>query len=138
MNGGWHELYLQIETQQISMIVDGSTTILSNLGLPSSFGRVIYFGQSPASFAAILVGTTLSYQGCIQNITINQQRKMFGDARRTSFSAPLPKPGCSADKCSGSNVIGCLNNGYCIGNNTGMFCNCLSGYTGSKCEKCTF
>ena len=134
LNGGWHKLELLLALSQLSIKIDGRSTFLANSGLPTSFGRHIYFGQSPNTFTAILVGTILSYQGCVRNITIDKSKLSMKDAKRSSFLTPLPAPGCTADKCVNGNS--CSGHGHCVANNSGEFCNCVTGFTGALCQHC--
>lgn len=136
LNGGWHDCRLQISVNELTVIIDEKAIQLTHSTLPAHFGRYVYFGQSPKVFVVILAGTTLSYQGCIRQIFINGLHSQFKDAKRVSFSTPLPSPGCKADKCSDSSTKQCSNNGYCVGNNTGLFCHCNYGYSGPNCENC--
>lgn len=136
LNGGWHTLKLQKSSSEVSIQVDGTRSKLAADSIPFSFGRTIYFGQSPKIFNAILVGTSLSYVGCIRNLSINGIYLPIKDAKRTSFSTPLPSSGCQADRCNDPSIIQCSNNGYCVGNNSGLFCHCNNGYTGTNCEHC--
>ena len=136
MNGGWQDLKLQISASELSVTLETTTVRLSASGLPSQFGRRIYFGQSPRIFTAILAGTSLSYEGCIRQVTINGVPSQLRDAKRVSFGTPLPSAGCIADKCSESFAKQCSGNGYCVGNNTGLYCHCKYGYSGPSCEYC--
>ena len=136
LTGGWHKLKLQISKDDLSINIDGRATKLTSVSLPISFGRTIYFGQSPKVFTAILAGTSLSYEGCIRHITVNNASTKLKDAKRASFSTPLPSPRCQADRCSDSSAKQCSHNGYCVGNNTGLFCHCSYGYSGPNCEYC--
>lgn len=136
LSGGWHRLILQISSRDLSLRIGSTETKLTAYGLPSSFGRAIYFGQSPKIFTAILVGTSLSYEGCIRRIAINGIPSPLKDARRSSFATPLPSPGCQMDKCSSSSVDQCSGNGQCFGNSSGLFCHCDYGYRGASCENC--
>ena len=136
MDGGWHNLTMTITNSLLTLWIDGRSITVHSSRLPLSFGRVVYFGQSIQSFTAILVGNTLSFRGCLKNVRMDSQHVTFNHAVRISYSAPLPSPGCSADKCSNSDAISCLNNGQCTGNNSGVYCECFLGYTGNNCEKC--
>ena len=116
--------------------MDSNTFQLVASGIPTQLGRNIYFGQSPKVFTAIIAGTSLSFEGCLRQIAINSVNFQFRDAKRASFATPLPTPGCTADKCNDGSAKQCSNNGYCVGNNTGLFCHCNYGYNGPNCEYC--
>ena len=134
IDGNNHNVAINIQSEGAVIIVDsfacgvacfGNIPLFTDitLGEPFTFGG----GVNMTSLLSVFIESSSSFVGCMEAIVINGNTLQYGDI----LSQEGVTPGCNRTDC---NPESCLNGGTCQDLWFATTCDCLSGYSGPRCE----